>query len=33
MGRYNDYELLYLIRSNDEQALEKLIENYKPITQ
>jgi RNA polymerase sporulation-specific sigma factor len=31
MGRYNDYELLYLIRSNDEQALEKLIENYKPI--
>ncbi len=31
MGRYNDYELLYLIRANDEQALEKLIENYKPI--
>lgn len=31
MGRYNDYELLYLVRNNDESALEKLIENYKPI--
>ena len=31
MGRYNDYELLYLIRNGDERALEKLIENYKPI--
>ncbi|MGI6607918.1 MAG: sigma-70 family RNA polymerase sigma factor [Erysipelotrichaceae bacterium] len=31
MERYNDYELLYLIRINDERALERLIENYKPI--
>ncbi|MGI6510006.1 MAG: sigma-70 family RNA polymerase sigma factor [Erysipelotrichaceae bacterium] len=31
MERNNDYELLYLIRNKDEGALEKLIENYKPI--
>ncbi len=28
---YNDNELLYLISENDDEALEKLIEKYKPL--